>query len=306
MSGGFLNALLGGLTGAGKGIAQQQQFRSQEADADLDRKLKGFQLAQMQAPAKKRWTWDTNRALFVSEDGETREVPGITAKAPAARIEFRDGQKIDLDNGTASPIAGYVAPQSTAQRNIDPLSPQGIKAAAERAVVVAQATPRPKSATRALPSSAVEKLVGIDNMMDMATQVRDGLQKAATNRTNVTGRIAGVIPTPSWVKNLAGVGGDEGKDVRAMLGNLYGTVAKERGGSALSAAEIKLLESYIPNENEDEHTATIKANRFIRTLRAMRENKIKAYQQFGFGVDDEAPTMDQPQYSPNNPFAKRP
>jgi hypothetical protein len=305
---GFMNSLLGAFAGAGRGIAQQQQFNGQRADDDIDRRIKGFQLAALEAGPQTRWSWDTKRKVFTSESGETREVPGIKpAWDDEEKPHYDAGRGGYVQPGRAfQPVEGLPEAPQGAPRNIDPLSPEGIDAAAKRAAAVAAATPRPKSAQRALPSSAVEKLVGIDNMLSMATEVRDGLQKAATSKTNVTGRIGGIIPTATWMKNLANVGGDEGKDVRAMIGNLYGTVAKERGGSALSAAEIKLLESYIPNENEDEHTATIKANRFIRVLRSMRENKLKAYQQFGFGVDDEAPTQDQPQYSPNNPFVKRP
>lgn len=293
MRGQFLTAILGGLQGAGRGIAQQQQFQQQTADADLDRQIKGFQLASMQQPAPKKWTWDSDRAVFVSDDGEFREVPGITAKAEAPQYDTTRGGFVAPGQPFQAVEGLPQAPQSTTPRNIDPLSPEGISASARRAAAIAAATPKPKSAGRALPSSAVEKLTGIDNMLTMATEVRDALQGAVKNNVDVTGRVGGIIPTPGWIKNLTGKGGTEGTDTRALIGNLYATVAKERGGSALSATEIRLLESYIPSENDDEKSATIKANRFIRTLRAMRENKLKAYQQFGFGVDDEAPLQDQ-------------
>lgn len=149
---------------------------------------------------------------------------------------------------------------------------------------------------RPIPSSAVEKLSGIDNMISMAQEVSKALSGAITNDVDVTGRAGGVVSTPTWVKNATGKGGDVGKDVRAVMGNLYGTVAKERGGTALSASELRLLESYLPNENEPETTALIKVNRFARELQRMRDNKVKLYAEMGYGggiVDDEAPMSDQ-------------
>lgn len=156
----------------------------------------------------------------------------------------------------------------------------------------AQIQPLPRGSRvgqRTLPSAAVEKVVGIDNMLALATEVRDELKGAIHNNVDATGRVAGVIRTPSWVKNLTGKGGDKGKDIRALIGNLYATVAKERSGSALTKTELDLLESYMPNENEDETNALIKANRFLRELTRIRSAKLKGYQRYGgYQVEDDS------------------
>lgn len=97
MRGQFLNALLGGFAGAGSGIAQQRQFtaaeetrRRQGENDDLDRQFKGMQIAQMQAPPKAKWTYDSSRGALVNEDtGEVKQLrqlpqPFQAAKAPTA------------------------------------------------------------------------------------------------------------------------------------------------------------------------------------------------------------------------------
>lgn len=304
MRGELLSALLGGLTGAGQGLQQQRAFkykqdqdaferqRATESDA-LRNEMLRTQIDAMRAkpqPTAQPWKFDSDRGLFYNDAGETKSIPGIGPKQ--------------------TPVA---------PRNIDPLSPEGIKAAEDRARRLATVTPPKPAAQRLLPSSAVDKLTGIDNMMSMATDVRDALQGAIKTKTDVTGRIGGVIPTPSWMKNLgtnigqaAGLVSEadagKAKDIRAMIGNMYSTIAKEKAGTAMSAAEQALLESYVPNGNESETDALIKANRFIKTLEAMRKNRIDNYQRYGYGIDDAAPVGDQMEqitYSPNNPYAPK-
>ncbi len=144
-----------------------------------------------------------------------------------------------------------------------------------------------------IPPAAVDKLAGIDNLVSQATDVVGALDRSIKNNTNATGRVFGVIPTPAWAKNAANMGGNEGRDIRALIGNLFSSVAKERGGTALSEQEINRLETFLPNENEDEAVALIKANRFIKTLKQMKADKLKAYQQYGYGNGQEAPDEDE-------------
>lgn len=321
ISRGLLSSIFGGAAGAGQWAGQrkiQNIGQNRFAAEDAWRRDEPVRQAAMAAKQLEIRADFENRAKLADEARAAEQLAGNRKVWQSVLTRMPGATPEDLEVGTMDRDAfdktyeRLRAPKIAPTQNIDPLSSTGISAAAQRAAAVARAeapfkaSAQPKA--RALPSSAVEKLVGIDNMLGMATDVRDALQRAVKENTDVTGRVGGVIPTPGWVKNLTGKGGTEGTDTRALIGNLYGTVAKERGGSALSATEIRLLESYMPSENDDERTATIKANRFIRTLRGMRENKLKAYQQFGFGVDDEAPMADQMEYSPNNPFAptKRP
>jgi hypothetical protein len=159
-------------------------------------------------------------------------------------------------------------------------------------------------AGKALPSSIVEKLGAYDALDQMGEEVTAALKNAIAQKQDITGRVAGVVKTPTWWKNSAptsiggkpaiddGAGGDTGVDVRSMMGNLYATLAKERGGTALSANEIRLLESYLPNENEDESRAFLKATRFVKELRRLKAAKLAAFQKYGYSVDDGQPVGD--------------
>lgn len=162
--------------------------------------------------------------------------------------------------------------------------------------------PRPQTPERReapLPASAVDKLAGMDNLIAMGNAVKAALESAIKTDTDVTGRIGGVVPTPDWMKNakvLGGIkGGDTGTDTRALIGNLYATLAKERGGTALSLNELRLLESYVPNSNEDEGRAVLKATRFVREMERLKAAKLNAYRKYGGRTfDDEAPMSDRP------------
>lgn len=166
---------------------------------------------------------------------------------------------------------------------------------------VAPERPTGREGTPRLPSSMIEKLGAYDAIEGMAGDVKAALEEATRKGVNVTGRLGGVIKTPTWAKNFVGMGGQTGTDVRALIGNLYATIAKERGGTALSANEIRLLESYLPNENEDEGQAILKANRFLREIRRLKEAKIAALQKYGkFAFDD---AMDAREDAPaRNPY----
>lgn len=48
-----------------------------------------------------------------------------------------------------------------------------------------------------------------------------------------------------------GLGGKEGQSVRALMGNIKGTVAKLRGGTSFTPNEEKLLNSYTPSINDN-------------------------------------------------------
>lgn len=145
---------------------------------------------------------------------------------------------------------------------------------------------------KALPTSAIEKFEALENLTKTATEARDALKNAIANKVNATGRAGGVMPMPSWVKDkkLSGMGSDAAKDVRIALGAMFSDVAKLRGGSALSASEIALLERFLPNEDDDEATNLIKANRFLQTLKRLMETKESVYRKYGAergGVVDE-------------------
>ena len=59
----------------------------------------------------------------------------------------------------------------------------------------------------------------------------------------------------SFFTKTFGTGSEEAKNVRALLGNIRGTIAKLRGGTSFTANEEKLLNTYVPTINES--TASI-------------------------------------------------
>lgn len=219
---------------------------------------------------------------------------------------------------------GYVPmPEVVTPRNMDPYSPEAeaskIRAAEAAAASAARHgvvqtvgpdgqpiyTPRSQAAGKdvpqdpdaGLPNSVIERMAGLDNLISMGGDVTATLESAIANKVDVTGRVGGIIPTPAWTKNaaiLGGVkGGAVGEDARALIGTLYSTLAKERGGAALSAAEIGILETFLPSINEDEGRALAKAKRFVVEMERMKKSKIDAYQKYGKGAfDDESPMQD--------------
>jgi hypothetical protein len=164
---------------------------------------------------------------------------------------------------------------------VDPLSDVGVKAQ----IAINNAKEGSKGGFRPSPVQ-IEKLGAYDAIIGQAEEVQVALENAVLTGTDATGRVAGVLPTPAWTKNLFRMGGDVGEDVRALIGNLYGTLAKEKGGTALSKTELGLLESYVPNQNDSEASGVIKAKRFIREMERIRDAKLAAMIKYG-GADAE-------------------
>lgn len=161
---------------------------------------------------------------------------------------------------------------------------------------------RPKA--RPIPASAVEKEISVDNLRSSAGNVQRSLEDAIANRVDATGRVGGVLPTPSWWKNanipLPGMGtkgGEEGRQTRNIINSLKATVAKERAGTALSPSELDLLESYIPNDNDDEAQALQKAKDFIASLDQIKQNRQKAFSKYGYGDGVQEDDLEQLPYS---------
>jgi len=164
---------------------------------------------------------------------------------------------------------------------VDPLSDVGVAAQ----IKINNAKEGSKGGFRPSPVQ-IEKLGAYDAIIGQAEEVLTALEGAVSTETDATGRALGFVPLPAWTKNLFRVGGDVGEDVRALIGNMYGTLAKERGGTALSATELRLLESYVPNQNDSEASGVIKAKRFINEMKRIRDAKLAAMIKYG-GADAE-------------------
>lgn len=197
--------------------------------------------------------WDRMQAQIADRDRLAAE---RAAKPPAGSWV----QMVDAD-GKATPV--FVNPSTHEQ-----WSPPGV------------AYKPPAQSTRNVPPGAVKEIAAYDTIKDQAQSMLDNLKAATENKVDVTGRIGGIIPEPNWVMNLMNKGGETGKRVRADIQNLYATITKERAGTAVSKQELDLLESYLPNVNESEENAILKAEEFVKTITSQREAKLNTYQQF--------------------------
>lgn len=72
---------------------------------------------------------------------------------------------------------------------------------------------------------------------------------------------------------IFGTGSKEGADVRTLIGNLKGQIAKLRGGTSFTANEEKLLNSYVPGINESTESVLAKV-RGLQDFLASKKNAI--------------------------------
>lgn len=75
-----------------------------------------------------------------------------------------------------------------------------------------------------------------------------------------------------------GLGGKEGQDVRALLGNIKGTIAKLRGGTSFTPNEEKLLDSYTPSINDSSSVAINKLHLLQDFIAQKNTDLVKASQ----------------------------
>ncbi len=81
------------------------------------------------------------------------------------------------------------------------------------------------------------------------------------------------------VKSFAaqlGLGSEEGKNVRSLIGNIKGTVAKLRGGTSFTPNEEKLLDSYTPNINDSPNVAISKLNQLKQFIAQKNSDLLSA------------------------------
>src|SRR3990167_2336454 len=91
-----------------------------------------------------------------------------------------------------------------------------------------------------------EDLTTLDTVSGLATQALSLGLKTGFSGTGgfYTGSLSQFL-----AKNL-GTGSKEGQDLRNLIGNIKGTVAKLRGGTSFTTNEEKLLDSYVPTIND--------------------------------------------------------
>ena len=78
-----------------------------------------------------------------------------------------------------------------------------------------------------------------------------------------------------------GIGSEEGGQVRAIIGNLKGTLAKLRGGTSFTENEQKLLDTYVPGINESTPSILSKLTALKTFLASKRAALLGAAQERG-------------------------
>ena len=82
----------------------------------------------------------------------------------------------------------------------------------------------------------------------------------------VEGRIGGTF---------VGYGGAEGETLRNLVGNIQGTIAKLRGGTAFSAAEKAMLETYTPTTTDTAPKIRAKLKSLASFIEKKRQNTLR-------------------------------
>lgn len=117
-----------------------------------------------------------------------------------------------------------------------------------------------------LSTAQQDDIATMDTAKDLANQILS---------YNNDGKLEGIgFGTGSLKSVLAqvGVGSEEGKTVRALIGNIKGTIAKLRGGTSFTTNEERLLNTYTPSINNSPSVAINKINLLIDFISKKKQN----------------------------------
>lgn len=97
-----------------------------------------------------------------------------------------------------------------------------------------------------LPAAQIEDLATMDTASQLAQQALDLGQR--TGFAGTGGLFTGSLK--QYAAMTLGVGSKEAQDLRNLIGNIKGTIAKLRGGTSFTENEEALLNSYVPTIND--------------------------------------------------------
>ena len=104
--------------------------------------------------------------------------------------------------------------------------------------------------------------LGVSTQKDLATLDTASSLIDDVMAFNADGKLEGIGPIAGSISAAAdaafGTGSEEAKKVRALIGNIRGTISAARAGLALTATEIKQLDSYTPKLTDGSRTAMTK------------------------------------------------
>ena len=224
---------------------------------------------------------------------ERNEVKPITPLKPSRQIV--DGQIVDIDAGTAAPIRGFTPTpkvDTSANRNIDPLSQEGIAAAAERARQLAQIAP-PKAA---LPTQGERKAAAFYASGKQGYDTLEALLAGDDPSTPIRETGKGKEVPGFLAQQAAKIGFGTGnvmtnQQVRQMRQSalmLSDAWLRYTSGAAVPEQEVeRFAESFIPRAGDDAGTLAQKAQARKVIIEALREGAGRALDKSLVGNEED-------------------
>src|SRR3990167_2755262 len=117
------------------------------------------------------------------------------------------------------------------------------------------------------------------NMDTVAQQIQQILNY--NNDRKLEGVGFGTGPLRALTTRIFGTGSEEAKNVRSLIGQIKGTIAKLRGGTSFTPNEEKLLNSYTPDINENSASAVAKLNLLLQFISNKKANTLGFAQERG-------------------------
>ena len=199
--------------------------------------------------------------------------------AKAKQQEFENQFKLQQERRLATPkvvtsTTGNISP--TAQAVIDGV----IRLEDLTPTVRGQIAPELQSAGfksgPKLSSGQQDDLASMDTVAQQIQQILD---------YNGDGKLEGVGfgtgPLGGLATKIFGTGSEEAKNVRSLIGQIKGTIAKLRGGTSFTPNEEKLLNSYTPDINENSASAVAKLNGLLQFIANKKANTLQFAQERG-------------------------
>jgi hypothetical protein len=124
---------------------------------------------------------------------------------------------------------------------------------------------------RRLPVGEVEKIAGVNAMIDMANSAKQRLTALMEKGVNASGPVAGRL---SMFAEAVGRVPKDVIDLRATLANIGSREMLERSGAAVTPQEFERLRPYLPSKNDREQDLVTKLDGFIREVKLIQEHRM--------------------------------
>ena len=138
--------------------------------------------------------------------------------------------------------------------------------------------PRPP-APRRMPVGEVEKVTGVEGLLEIAQSAKSKLEALQKTKTNVTGPGIGRL---AWLQEAVGAASPEVVGLRASLANIGSEEMLRRSGAAVTPSEFERLRPFIPSKNDPEEVLATKLDGFMREVRIIQEHRLNGLDDFDY------------------------